>query len=392
MKLCSLAAAAFVVFAASGAEAAPALAPEPGASDFAPQVSPDGTRVAFLRIGITRSHQTRAASLYTVRIDGRHVRPLTRGSVVSRSNENLGHYDAVTGASWSPDGTQVVYAHEHVRDRADDLKSELVVASADGTNARTIVPTAPPFLILADSPSWSSRDEIVFANFSRFWTVKPDGSGLTQIGDQYEDKWTPVWSPDGTEIAYLGGHGITVMKPDGSLVSVVFGGKLNEESPAWSPDGRRIAFSAEAHGPRADVYTANVDGSDVHRLTSSPAADVTPTWTPDGRSIVFASDRGRGHLQFDLWIMDATGGHERRLILRAAQHAWNGRRCTITGSAGADELDGTPNQDVLCGLPGNDVIDARDHRRDFVDGGAGRDCARIDGGLDVVRGVEKLLR
>src|SRR4029453_11537373 len=104
-------------------------------------------------------------------------------------------------------------------------------------------------LLPAGSPLWCARNEIAFASFSRFWTIRPDGSGLKQIGDQYEDKWTPVWSPDGTEIAYLGGRGISVMKPDGSLVSVVFGGKLNEGSPAWSPDGRRLAFSAEARGP-----------------------------------------------------------------------------------------------------------------------------------------------
>jgi Tol biopolymer transport system component len=310
---------------------------------------------------------------------------------VSKANERLGSYDAVTGASWSPDGTQVVYAHEYTRNRFDALNDDLVVAETDGANARTILATAPPFFIHADSPSWSSRNEIAFADFTNFWTIRPDGSGLSAVGELNGDKWTPVWSPDGTEIAYVGGLGISLMRPDGSLVGLVFGGKLNEGSPSWSPDGRRIAFSAEADGPEPDIYTVNRDGSDVRRLTTSPAGDGMPAWTPDGESIVFASDRGRPRSEFDLWIMRADGTNQRRLIPRKAWHAWNGRRCTITGSGGPDDIDGTPKADVLCAGAGDDVIHARDRRRDVVDGGPGRDRAQIDRGLDVVRGVEKII-
>ena len=392
MRLALLAAAAAVVAAGSGAEARSALAPEASYSDFAPQVSPDGKRIGFLREGVTPSHLRRAMSLYTVGADGRHVRALTRGSAVSSSNEQLGRYDAVTGLSWSPDGRRIVYAHEYVRTRYEGLRSEIVVAESDGTQPQTIVETGPPSFLLADSPSWSSRDEIVFASFSTFWTVRPDGSGLTQVGDPYESKYQPVWSPDGSKIAYVGGLGVAVMNADGSLARVVFGGKLNESSPAWSPDGTTIAFSADFPGPSSDIYTTDVDGSHLRRLTSNPAADVTPAFTPDGRSVVFASDRGRGHLQQDLWIMNADGSNERRLMPRKASHAWNGRLCTITGTAAADELEGTPKADVLCAGAGNDVIRARDHHRDVVDGGPGRDRAQIDAGLDQVSGVERLIR
>ena len=107
-----------------------------------------------------------------------------------------------------------------------------------------------------------------------------------------------------------------------------------------------------------------------------------------------------------------------------------GRRgaiCTIAGTARADRLRGTPGNDVICGYgggdrisgggghdliyggPGNDRItggggldvlygnagrdrlDARDGRRDRLDGGRGRDNARVDRGRDRVRGVERVL-
>jgi Tol biopolymer transport system component len=394
MKLCSLAAATVVVLAASGAQAARTLAPEPAYSDLAPQVSPDGTQIVFLREGVTSAHRRRAASVYTVGIDGRDARALTRGSVVSGANSEVGNYDAVTGVTWSADGRRVAYARDYVQNRYVGVRSEIVVADADGANARTIVPTAPPSYFMADSPSWSSRDEILFANFSSFWSVRPDGSGLVQIGDPYESKFQPAWSPDATKIAYVGARGIELMNADGSGSpgSVVFGGKLNESSPAWSPDGKTIAFSAESPGPAADIYTAELDGSHLRRLTTNPAPDITPAWTPDGKSIVFASARGRGYLEYDLWVMDADGSHQRRLISRAPWRDWNGRRCTIAGTAAADRLDATATPDVLCGGAGNDVVYARNRHRDFVDGGPGQDRAQVDPGLDVVKGVEKLVR
>jgi dipeptidyl aminopeptidase/acylaminoacyl peptidase len=41
-------------------------------------------------------------------------------------------------------------------------------------------------------------------------------------------------------------------------------------APSYSPDGTRLAFSLAQTGARADLYVANVDGSDLTRLTSTP--------------------------------------------------------------------------------------------------------------------------
>ena len=84
--------------------------------------------------------------------------------------------------------------------------------------------------------------------------------------------------------------------------------------------------------------------------------------------------------------------------------------CTLIGMATRDVIAGTAGPDVICGLggndrltggggndtldggTGNDTVNARDGRRDVVSGGPGRDVARIDRGLDRVRGVERILR
>jgi len=415
VRLALLAAAALVVLAASGAEAKRTLAPEAPYADFSPVVSPDGTRLAFLREGITPSRLVRYPSLYTAGADGRGAVALTKGSAQSSSNAQLGHFDEVTSASWSPDGSRLVYAHAFEGTRYDYPHYELVVVDADGTNALPLTTTDPTnSLFRAFSPSWSwARNQIVFAAGGQLWVINPDGSELTQLTNGASDS-DPAWSPDGSKIAFVHGGNLAVRDVAGSSETVFV---LPAAAPAWSPDGSMIVFSSKVND-NTDIYTVDADGGDPRRLTENPADDVTPSWAPDGKSILFASSRGRGTYNYDLWIMNADGSDQHLLVPRVAKRASNGRRCTITGTVAGDLLKGTDGADVLCGLaggdralglagndvvdggperdvldggPGNDLVLARDHRKDTVRGGPGFDRARVDKGVDKVSGVEKLL-
>jgi Tol biopolymer transport system component len=53
-----------------------------------------------------------------------------------------------------------------------------------------------------------------------------------------------------------------------------------------SPDGQTIVFTSMKDGD-LDIYTMNVDGSGVKRLTSAPGYDGGPWWSPDGKKIVY---------------------------------------------------------------------------------------------------------
>jgi hypothetical protein len=61
-------------------------------------------------------------------------------------------------------------------------------------------------------------------------------------------------------------------------------------SPTWSPDGRLIAFAALIGGA-TDLFVIDLATTNVRRLTNDQFADVQPAWSPDGRSIAFATDR-----------------------------------------------------------------------------------------------------
>lgn len=67
-----------------------------------------------------------------------------------------------------------------------------------------------------------------------------------------------------------------------------------ENSPIFSPDGQQIAFSAEYDG-NTDVYVISVQGGQPKRLTWHPTADVPVDWAPDGSAVAFVSDRETDH-------------------------------------------------------------------------------------------------
>ena len=62
----------------------------------------------------------------------------------------------------------------------------------------------------------------------------------------------------------------------------------------------KIAFSY-----LGDIWTANENGADAHRITDHSARDVYPRFAPDGRWIAFSSNRYGG---YDVFLMPATGG------------------------------------------------------------------------------------
>jgi dipeptidyl aminopeptidase/acylaminoacyl peptidase len=100
-----------------------------------------------------------------------------------------------------------------------------------------------------------------------------------------------------------------------------------------SPDGTRAAFASIAAG-HSDIWTQNVDGSDLRQLTNDEAADSWPVWSPDGQSIAFSSYReGRR----ETWRIPASGGRAERFMDFYLRGDWiidqEGRELIVTGNA-----------------------------------------------------------
>src|SRR3954462_1340625 len=67
------------------------------------------------------------------------------------------------------------------------------------------------------------------------------------------------------------------MNADGSDVRRLTADPAHDEGPIWSPDGTKIAFTSE-RGDSSDIWVMGADGSGVRRLTDDPARDESPDW------------------------------------------------------------------------------------------------------------------
>jgi C-terminal processing protease CtpA/Prc/Tol biopolymer transport system component len=80
--------------------------------------------------------------------------------------------------------------------------------------------------------------------------------------------------------------------------------------PALNSDASAMAFSFQG-----DIWTANIDGSNVKRLTIHEGNDILPQWSPDNRQIAFSSSRYNNH---DIYSISATGSLPQRLTYHSS--------------------------------------------------------------------------
>ena len=191
--------------------------------------SPDATH--FACDGENDNDQS-ANGLYTVRSsDGGGLRRLTTAG--------LGMADIPI--DYSPDGTQIVFGRVDAGDHHCTTRSALYVVNTDGSGLHRITPWG----FCDDDGSWSpDGTKIAFATggrFGRIWLVQPDGTGLRQI---------PI------PVSGISGLG----------------------DVSWSPDGTKIAFILGGTKTPEGIYTANVNGTDLRQVTSSPTFDHETDW------------------------------------------------------------------------------------------------------------------
>ena len=140
-----------------------------------------------------------------------------------------------------------------------------------------------------------------------------DGQGAATALTSSEPIISPVWSPDGSRLAYVSFERKKPVIYVHSLASgqrhIVANFKGSNSAPAWSPDGRKLAVVLSKDG-NSQLYTVNVDGGGVQRLASSPGIDTEPRFSADGAHIYFTSDRG-GSPQ--IYRIDASGGPAQRI-------------------------------------------------------------------------------
>ena len=272
-----------------------------------PQISPDGTRIAYTRTVIDEKTKEYRSHIWVVNADGTCNRQFTAGP------------KSDTTPRWSPDGTNLAF----VSDRNGE--KQIFVIPAGGGEAHQVT----KMRYGASSPVWS-----------------PDGKSIAFVApvdpsDRPEDYEKPLDSKEKEELEKKKRDEPTVVtrlkaKADSAMgllsprrnhVFVIDAegtgparqlttGEYDYDSPSWSPDEKYIAVSSN-RSPDADwetwisdIFVVPAGGGELRQLTRREGPAYLPVWTPDGKFIVYVGNKQEhGTATLDrLWKVPVEGG------------------------------------------------------------------------------------
>lgn len=243
---------------------------------FDPAISPDGSKIAFLRGG---------EGLFVIDADGGNERRLYGGGEEMRA------------PTWSPDGQLIAFSRVNGQDTCRSLGFGIC---------------------LPDNPQ-----------LTQYPLVRKDLRTLSRVdlnGENFQDIPTldtataPSWTTAG--VVYQSNSGLQITQDgserdkEGNLVNRALTKEYLHRDPVWRPDGGRVALM-DANPNHQEIYAINPDGSGLTALTRPASAlsktlphNVAPAWSPDGQRIAFLSNRDGA---WAVYVMDADGGNQRRL-------------------------------------------------------------------------------
>ena len=249
---------------------------------FDPAISPDGTQVAFTRIGGEHG-------LYLINADGTNERKIF-------SERTL-----FFAPKWSPDGKYIVF------ERGDETLDCTLLPLTDPD------PAGKCFLGL-EPKNWEEVQQ-------KLARVDVNGNNYQDIPVLPRAR-VPDWNSAGIVYQSPGGIQKTLDEPSAKTELVFFNiTKQYELDPDWQPNGGRIIFQRREND-HWEIYSVTPDGSGLTALTypsftlvEKLPSNVAPAWSPDGQHIVYLSNRqpNQSAGEWRVWVMDADGTNQRPL-------------------------------------------------------------------------------
>ncbi len=235
--------------------------------------------------------------------------------------------------AWSADQTKLAF----VTKLPSSNRWELWIQDLKG--GRKVLDVSSSFV---SSPAFSPDGQwIAFAargagqTDSDIYVSSVHGSASRNITNHPGTDISPSWSPTGLQISFIsdrsGSPQLWSIDVDGSNLQRLVSEGGHCGSPDWSPDGRLITYSWQAPTQwKHDIYVIQVASRKIFQLTFGSASSENPHWSPDGRHIAFQSTRS-GSKQ--LFIMNTDGKHLKQITAYGINEspAWSGYMPTSSG-------------------------------------------------------------
>jgi dipeptidyl aminopeptidase/acylaminoacyl peptidase len=292
-----------------------------------PQISPDGSTVAFVRVTVNEKENRYESSLFTV--------PASGAESPRRLTSNIRD----TSPRWAPDGTHLAFLRAIEKD-GKAQPAQVYLLAMGGGEARPLTDLANGAGTLVWSPDGKtiafsspvSDKKASESSQSDDERRAAEGREAQVAGVGTRDKVTDVkvitravYRSNGNP-TYVDsekhGHVFTLAVSDSAIdkpqPKQITDGEFDEQNITWSRDGSRIYFTSnrisEAYyqPDDSDLYSVAAGGGSITKVASIEGSISNPSISPDGKQIAFVGtlhgNPVRSYSQPDLFVTDATPG------------------------------------------------------------------------------------
>ena len=282
-----------------------------------PQVAPDGSSVAFVKVAVNEKKDGYNTSIWSVSTAAGEMHQLTSGTRDSSPR-------------WSPDGKYLAFVRVTEKDGKPDQPQLFMLPMSGGDSFQvTSLPkgTGPPV--------WSPDGKTIAfgSNSNPDDLAKPN----KKPGEDARESDVRVIS---RAVYRFNGAGYLDSKHPQHLWMVTVpttadekvtprqltSGRYAEDNLVWAKDGSRLYFTSirvdEPYYelPKTDIYSVPVSGGDPTKLTSFNMGAGNFSLSPDGKQFAFIASTNepvRSYTEPDLWVLDtAAGAQPRNLTAR----------------------------------------------------------------------------
>ncbi|HLE62011.1 MAG TPA: S9 family peptidase [Pyrinomonadaceae bacterium] len=290
-----------------------------------PQITPDGSRVAFVKVTVNEKKDGYNTAIWTVSPSTGEVHQLTNGprDLTPR---------------WSPDGKYLVFVRVNEKDGRSDPPQLFMLAMAGGDSFQfTTVPRG------AGQPQWSPDGKTIAflsnANADDIRKQKEQESAPKSV-TQPSPSPSPAERESDVRVitravyrANSSGY-LDVKRPQHIWVVAaprtgedkvtprqLTTGRFSEGNVTWSKDSAQIYFTSDQRDepyyerPRTEVLTINLTGGQPTKLTSFDMGAGSFALSQNGNQLAFVASATKpiySYTQPDLWVMDIAQGAQPR--------------------------------------------------------------------------------